>query len=261
MNIIEPKQTLEAHGVGPNFVNIADAVRIHGVVGLRVPEKERKSTLLDELTGEVGTLLGWSTEGGSGELFKYREDHSTIEHLSVTGMETPLVPWHVSGIHGEKHHAGVFWEMEKFSAPKGSGKTGFFDCEYLCKIISPKWKELLRSAKVVHLDGYHTKPRSAIEINPLTGNEAIRIRTDSDQCEEKLFSVDEREPTESEQLIFRQISIWAFFNARSNTQHQYFWEWQEGDVVIVDLFRMAHSVFGGFLPGQRVLVGNWAFYE
>lgn len=260
MDKIEPIQISEMSLNVSDIRKLNEMVRLGGVAGLRFQQKETSTDFFNEITKEVGECFKWKTEFGDGFFREHREDCSAIEHLPVTGAETLLIPWHISGIHEREAHAGVFWRMDKFSAPAGSGKTGFFDCEYLCEIISPKWKELLSSARIVHLSGEHTEPRNAIEINPLTGNETIRIRIDSDRHEERLFSVDGREPTEKEQSIFRQISIWAFFNAYSNTGQQKFWEWEEGDIVVVDLFRMAYSVFGGFQIGQRVAVGRWALY-
>lgn len=259
MNRIEPIQISIENAELANISEIAEIIRLHGVAGIRTGREGGE--LFETLTIGVSENLGWMCRFKGGDFFRYEEDHSTIKDLAICGSETPVVPWHISGIHEEFPHAGVFWKMQSFSASNGCGRTGFFDCEYLAEIISPKWKELLKASKIVHNNQDEQQPRNPIDINPVTGKETIRIRTDSDQCEEHLFSVEDREPTESEQSIFRQISIWTFFNARSNTQHQHFWEWEEGDIVIVDLFRMAYSVFGGFKPEERKIVGHWAFYE
>ena len=60
-------------------------------------------------------------------------------------------------------------------------------------------------------------------------------------------------------MLFKQIKNFVFYQITKNQSIRFYHEWKQGDLVIVDLFKMAHAVYGGFLPEEREFFGYWAY--
>ena len=55
--------------------------------------------------------------------------------------------------------------------------------------------------------------------------------------------------------------IFDNFEYDINEKKFFIHEWKQGDFVIVDLFKMAHAVYGGFEPEDREFSGFWAYRD
>jgi alpha-ketoglutarate-dependent taurine dioxygenase len=73
-----------------------------------------------------------------------------------------------------------------------------------------------------------------------------------------LHSYEDREPSKDELDRFLNLSMRFTENVHHNEDIQQVHMWQENDLVVVDLFLMAHAVLGGFKPSERFFHGCWA---
>ena len=111
------------------------------------------------------------------------------------------------------------------------------------------WKKQAQN----HSGPYYTK---AVDFHPLSGKATLRIETDRG-CEvhPELYLFDKRDATELEKSNFKNIVEKIKSRLHEDKTILHYQEWQEGDLLIVDLFRMYHSVMGGFSRGQRKFKG------
>ena len=57
---------------------------------------------------------------------------------------------------------------------------------------------------------------------------------------------------------FKEIRNFYFDQVLYNKDIRICHKWDEGDFLVVDLFKMAHAVTGGFNPKEREFIGLWA---
>lgn len=62
---------------------------------------------------------------------------------------------------------------------------------------------------------------------------------------------------EDEPEFFASTMNKVIFEISLNPERQMWYDWEDGDLLIVDPFRMAHGVRGGYEPGQRNFQGYW----
>lgn len=213
----------------------------------------------------------------------------------VNDANREVIQWHVEGVSMENTQSAAMWHMYNFTAEPGTGNTGFVDMEVLAQKLPADYRNLLERATIVHMpnwqnnpasmDGFraafeakvdacspmiYTKdgdrnvasfPRKPLDISPKTGIETLRACPCKAPwgLQDYLHSVDGRKPSGEEKDLFERFADWLEHEIVENAENQIWWEWQEGDVLIPDLYRMAHGVKAGFQPGQRSFYGNWCF--
>jgi len=206
-----------------------------------------------------------------------------------------VIQWHVEGVSMKNTQSASMWWMYNFTAEPGTGNTGFVDMERLATKLPQNYRDLLEKSKVVHMPNWQHKPESMdgfrdtfeakvdafteiiwtkdgdlnkashsrppLEISPKTGFETLRVCPCKAPWgpQDYLLSVDNRKPTDDEKALFSEFFEWLYDEITNNAANQIWWEWQEGDAVIPDLFRMAHGVKAGFQPGERSFHGFWCF--
>ena len=77
--------------------------------------------------------------------------------------------------------------------------------------------------------------------------------------EDFLYSVNKEHPSKKDIKLFNEIVAWYKEQVEDNVNIQNWWEWSNGDLLIVDLSYMIHAVKGGFTPGQRIFSRYWIF--
>jgi alpha-ketoglutarate-dependent taurine dioxygenase len=100
---------------------------------------------------------------------------------------------------------------------------------------------------------FYTK---VVDKHPLTQQEILRVETDrGSYLMPELALWDGKPPTEEQVSRLNVLLDVLKTNLNDNLEIRYSQLWEEGDILIVDLFRMYHSVMGGFTAGQRKFTG------
>lgn len=238
-----------------------------------------------------------SRDHPSKESWRYHQVHDTqIGYLIEGGNNTPdqcVIQWHVEGPSLKTPQLAAIWHMYHFIAKPGTGNTGFVDMQMLYQKLPENYRDLLDRADLMHLPNWQNPPQSeeefvsqfkrkfdagldviwtqdgdrfvssfsrkAVEVNPNTGMKTLRA---CPCCagwgpQDFLFKVDGRKPTDDETALWDEFFDWLKWQIEENPENQIWWEWKQGDIVLPDLFRMAHGVHAGFLPGERAFWGYW----
>lgn len=210
-----------------------------------------------------------------------------------------VVAWHIEHPQSKYPQIGALWSINHKSCPKTSGSTGFVDMSILYNLLDDGDKEFISKCEVVQVSFFrmtenenidihasakydgdrpfitllypdHQKVipsyfRKAASVHPLTGENVLRINPKGHYVNgefwghDRLVLFDGRIPRPAEHQEFNRIAEWVMNQVYSNAEIQYWHYWNEGDLLLVDVFTMAHCVRGGFTSGQRHLKGIWAF--
>lgn len=213
----------------------------------------------------LGDSLGWNMNSNAETRYKsgtYKGGHSDLEDDRAYTIKADeyLLDWHIEQVFYVSPILAGLWNMHKFTAPSGSGRTNFMDSCKLYETFTPEEQNFLDKSvmywKKQSDDGsgpYYTK---AVASHPISGKPTLRIETDRG-CEvpPELYLLDKKEPSEQEKQKFKDLVSSLKTRLLEDRDLLIQQDWQEGDLLIVDLFRMYHSVFGGFDRGQREFTG------
>ena len=72
-----------------------------------------------------------------------------------------------------------------------------------------------------------------------------------------LSKIDNREPNEEEKARHKDLTQWIRNQVWENKDIRMVLKWQQGDLAVPDLYKLAHSVSGGFTKNQRTLSGQF----
>jgi hypothetical protein len=72
-----------------------------------------------------------------------------------------------------------------------------------------------------------------------------------------LSKIDDREPNEEEIDRHKNLTQWIRNQVWENKDIRMVLKWEEGDLAVPDLYKLAHSVSGGFTKNQRTLSGQF----
>lgn len=217
-----------------------------------------------EFIKTMGDYTGWFPNHSSNFNQRYRENHGRTEHKELAGPDAIVVTWHLEHVDFDTHTpiiAGA-WNMLKFSADPNSGKTYFVDTAEIYKRLPEESQSFLSKCLVkwYETDGSGPFYTPAVQNHWATDEPVIRIdiRTVV-SSPEMLYEFDDREPTEEEVKEFVRLRNFfldeIFYNKEIRLVHM----WEEGDLVIVDLFKNAHAVTGGFSSEDREFTGEWIY--
>jgi alpha-ketoglutarate-dependent taurine dioxygenase len=199
------------------------------------------------------------------ESSEYTEDHH--KHMNKENVENKneiMLDWHQEHVEDKKYiYAIGVWNMELFKCDPDAGKTYFIDMSKVYNSFTSIDKEFLNSCLVSiknywEIEDENENNQNAIYslvLNHWITNEKT-IRTFYGRGEKvDLYSVNGNIPTELEidkfNLLHDEIFAKVWLDNDIKIQHR----WQEGDLLIPDLFKLAHAVTGGFDKDQRRLKG------
>jgi len=277
-----------------------DQFKKTGVLAFRGVEYS-ESDVLQILTA-IGSSLSWTPYANDGVFhWHYTQQYdSMVTQLNGEGRNAPddtIIEWHVEGASLRSPQRAAGWNMDTFSAPAGTGQTGFVDMANLISKMPSHYVKLLSEATIIHMPNWSTEPESvddfktrfmrkvnqgvrkiwtldgdryvssfarpAIENHPDFGFPVLRLCPCAAAwgVQDYLLLVQNGLPTGKEHVLFREIIDWVQSQICAVKENQIWWEWQENDFLIPDLFRMAHGVKGGFSAGQRKFEGYWTFAQ
>ena len=219
-----------------------------------------------QLISAFGDKLNWVPNSSSKDEEMYIENHTyTLSKPESSFMEKNLMlPWHLEGVENSNPPIASAWNMKKFTCDSSFGKTGFVDASKLFDDMSSEWKNFLVSAKIQEKypgDWNERHIRNGAEKHHITKQYVVRItatkQSDGWDTMQQIVSVNDLSPSAMDKKLFLKIKEWIYEQVFFNEQRQMWWSWNQGDLLIPDLFKMHHAVTGGFTSEQREFIGFW----
>lgn len=216
-------------------------------------------------TKHMGSLLGWNidlsaadTAVNSAVYFGGHSDNPEKEYNQSANEY--VLDWHIEQVYYVHPILAGVWSMTNFTAPKAHGNTRFVDSIELLEMFNSEDREFLSKAVVVWdkdapngIGPYYTR---VVDTHPILKKPQLRVETDQGcKAFPELFLWDNKEATEDQKNKFKELQKVIKDTLNNNEDIRFSQEWREGDLLIVDLFRMYHSVMGGFSFGERNFTG------
>ncbi len=216
-----------------------------------------------DLMQRIGAEFGWSPGSDHIILSRYIENHNTSSSANIDENNL-LISWHMEHIGKSNPAIGASWNMRKFTCRPGTGNTlfcdgiGLFDklnkddvsfleqCVYSwrpinSKKLKPILLEPIRNHKITGLKMAYFPPMPNLNIG------------------EHLHQFAGKEPTKENKDRFGSLMIKLSCDVYSDESIRTIQQWEQNDVIFVDLTRMYHAVNGGFSENEREFEGIWAF--
>lgn len=194
---------------------------------------------------------------------RYIEDHSERNLIKVTEKDDILLPWHIEHVTYKNPIVISTWNMAKFKTDTENGKTYFVDCQKVYEDMPFEWKNFLNKCKINYpgTNSWNSNDEwPVVAKHWITESPVVRIviRKFFDDANH-LVSVGDKSPTESDIRLFSEILIWVSDYIYNNEDARIVQKWQEGDLLVVDIFKLAHAVTGGFASKDREFFGIWGY--
>lgn len=236
----------------------------NGVIPFRGANCDRPAQEL--IMQKFGDKLGWwpnSETTGDVSIFNYEETHE--KHMNEKNKYSKnelMLGWHLEHVHLKQDiYIGASWCMNLFRCDPDSGITYFMNMKNVYKRLEEEERNFLDNCEI-ETTNYWTK-NSMPKDNPpviskiiqphwFTGEKTIRFALEPFIG---LFKIDDRNPTKIEKNKFLKIIQKIKSDIKTNEKEKMAQFWQEGDMLIADMFIMAHCVSGGFKEGERKLDG------
>jgi alpha-ketoglutarate-dependent taurine dioxygenase len=226
-----------------------------------------------ELMIFFGDLLGWCPNSKDSIVLDYMEDHH--KHMKddrFTSKEELMLAWHTEHVQNQEDpHLGATWRMEKFECPEDSGHTYFVDMTKMFQDLSKEDQDFLskcvnelNTTEFRNTDkgvvGFEvSKEFDCVKSHPVTGEKTIRLSLFAQNGELNVLSkFNGREPNQEEKDMYRNLVSFICSQVWTNKDIRMVLKWKQGDLAVPDLFKLAHSVSGGFIKNQRTLKGEFA---
>ena len=219
-----------------------------------------------EFSKSMGDLLNWSICSDATQHLitsaLYTGGHSDQPDLDYdrSTKDQYVLNWHIEQVYYIHPILAGVWNMEVFKADSDAGNTRFVDSIELFSNMDPEDQKFL-SKSVVIWDKqigigegpFYTK---AVDNHPISGAPTLRVETDVGcSIMPELYEIDGTTPTDEQKEKFTLLIESVREKLYEDTKNRYTQYWQEGDVLIVDLFRMYHALMGGFFYKQRKYTG------
>lgn len=220
----------------------------------------------------LGDVLGWSPNSMNPNSPMYRENHqrygSSKEERKT--KDDIILNWHMEHTDYKNPIVGATWNMHLFTCDTSIGKTAFVDTTQIYDLMPDDWKnflsncvEVINKNVLTTQDGkdiYVSKEHEINCIQPHWNLDIPTVRIDLDTPNFMgLKFLDNSTVTNEHIELFKTIKAFVFDQIYSNDEILQIHQWNQGDFAIVDLFRLAHSVYGGFSPEEREFTGYWAY--
>jgi alpha-ketoglutarate-dependent taurine dioxygenase len=210
----------------------------------------------EEITKFFGDHLGWYPNSTNSNPSDYIEDHH--KHMmgsSIAKKDEWMLGWHIEWVELENDSfRGSTWNMTKFDCEFDTGNTCFFDMTKFYNRLSDDEKDFLDKCTVKLSTKGNDFVYEYVKEHWITKEKTLRTFL-GDYGTTKLFKFNGQNPTE------KQIEDFAVLHGKiikvvwEDKEPRLVHQWQKGDLLIPDLFKLAHAVHGGFGRDQRQLNG------
>lgn len=213
----------------------------------------------EEITKLLGDRLGWWPNSLSDEDPTYHETHEqSMNERNTSDNASLILGWHLEHVGPGEVYVGASWCMNLYRCSPDAGKTYFVDVLALFASLSEEDQSLMRQSVVVlepmDPDAPIGQPYALVEKHWVLGKDVPRCVLNNSH-RTKLVSVAGAEPTAEQVETFDRVFNYLVDQVNNNEDIRLVQSWQEGDMLIFDVFRWAHAVTGGFNAGERRLDG------
>lgn len=262
-------QTIEYPGKKEIFNNFDKYKQIFlddGIIPFRNAHCDREEQ--DEIMRFFGDRLGWwpNNSNSTGD-HTYEETHE--RHMGVENIEDKnalMLAWHLEHVQLKKDiYVGASWCMNLFKCDPDAGVTYFVNMLKFYRELPEEEKSFLSKIEIElpqDLSQAYEAPNKEERTYKLVQNhwlhneDTIRIFLGSEDA--KLYRFDGHTPTKEQEERLKEFLNKLFVFIYENEESRLVHYWQEGDMLISDMFIMAHAVTGGFKQGERRLDGMFA---
>jgi alpha-ketoglutarate-dependent taurine dioxygenase len=245
-----------------------------GVIALRNANFSNDEQYL--INEQIGNVLNWYPKTDSKEKGRihYQENHSRMykHNPERTDKDKLILLWHMEHTDYKNPIVGATWNMYLFNTDPSNGRTAFVDTSEIYKKMPDDWKKFLsncieiisKNSRIGDSDeefAWKEFEIPCVQKHWFNDEPTIRIDLDSKDNRLGIKFIDNKEVTKEDLILFQKIKNYVFSEIYDNKDNLLYHEWNQGDMIIVDLFKMAHAVYGGFLPEEREFSGYWAYKE
>jgi alpha-ketoglutarate-dependent taurine dioxygenase len=221
-----------------------------------------------DLGSKLGKLIGWSHANDTSE---YIENHVRKSDI-VSGPDDIIVEWHIEHTYYVNPIVAATWNMYNFKTNPENGKTYFVDTGRVFEMLSDEEKQFLLDCVVTEPDfikdsqlksGFLSASTTLSEQHPiidnhwLTNKPIIRFMILPEPHLVTLVSYKDEQPSQESLDYFKSLIRKIENIIADNEDIRIVHRWQQGDLVIPDLFKLAHAVTGGFKSEDREFRGIW----
>lgn len=194
--------------------------------------------------------------------FRYTEDHASNGFKLDKGPDGIGLGWHVEHPYFTDPIIFSTWNNLLFTCSPEAGKTYFYDSCYLYETLPLETQDFLNKAVFKNIDkqGNYTTTQ-IVRPHWLSGKPTIRVelRTHIRSNTIELDSFDGRPPTEEENSKYIVILDQLINQVSNDEDNRLVHRWQQGDLVVPDMFKLYHAVTAGFRPEERRFTGLWSY--
>jgi alpha-ketoglutarate-dependent taurine dioxygenase len=207
----------------------------------------------------IGEAFGWHVQRDETH---YKENHHRNQTLEVSGAEDITLPWHVEHFYYSNPIVTGTWNMFHLNAVEGAGKTYFVDTSKVYELLDNEAKNFLSNCilkikpEKQNLPFVNETKYNTVLPHWLTNKPVIRMPL-SKRVDDEIFSVNGNDPTEKDYEIFRKSALKVIDLIENDESIRIVHNWRQGDLVLMDAFKLAHAVTGGFKPEDREFTGIW----
>jgi alpha-ketoglutarate-dependent taurine dioxygenase len=208
-----------------------------------------------------GDNLGWYPNSNNPESSDYIEDHHKhMNNNNINKKDSIMLAWHQEHVAttGKPLVSGL-WNMTLFNCKPDTGKTYFIDMsKFYYSLLKEDQLFLDKCKAMVNIENSFFI-YDVVSNHWITNEKVLRTYFDDEIVE--LIEFDSKKPSEIEKNKFNDLSKYISneinFNEDIRMQHI----WQQGDLLVPDLFKLAHAVSGGFNKNERKLEGMFGKLE
>lgn len=248
----------------------------------------------EQILETVGQTLGWSLPPSKNTDIYHQNCDEPVKNKATKNLPDTMLHWRLEGVTTKYPQRAAGWNMHKFSCPPGTGGTGFVDTSKLWQDLPSHHKGFLQNAQIIHFPvflgdeikiaesvthfsswlGKGNKviwttinnelvpsfARNAMEHHPNSGMPCLMVCPCEKSCgpQDFILSVAGKSPSKDHKNQFVELFKWLRKEI-DKPENQIWHEWEEGDFLVLDLFRMIHTAQGEFDVEQRAFHENWCF--
>ncbi len=264
MKIVEPLTYSSLEELKSDIQKIKTELKTFPIVGVRGLKISKDEQL--QLAKDLGDLFNWTPNNTTEFKHEYTENHSTNPQLEKSLGQEIMLNWHLEHVDYDNYSPLVVgvWNMYKYTCSPEVGMTYFIDSREIYSLIyTEDEKSFLRNCIYSWLQPYPNdltleNTAKIVSTHWLDGREQIRLEMHH-LSTLKLLKYENSDPTEDQKNIFNGLVARFVDEVYSNEDLRIVHKWQEGDILIPDLYALAHAVTGGFSPEEREFSGYWCY--
>lgn len=222
----------------------------------------------------IGDIVGWNPNSAlsNDPIPPYLPAHNESHSVSFQAHEKNplknemLIPWHMEHPYRINPPIGVLWHMVKFECSSGSGKTYLVNMKKMFEELPDDWQIFLINSEIFSFYSTNSQGIFQEETKVKTRNIVVpHYYTKKNTLRMSFFEKETIYKNNGEIASLEHTS--KFVEIQNYIRNHLLLDghlvekinWKQGDVVIADLFTMAHCVMGGFEEGTRVLSRIWCY--